>query len=276
MRLKGSIVLLCLFLPITLFAEPGTENAKFEWQLDIGNYAMYSRSLLKGMDSELNGPLNLHIFIYVNYKRFFIEPGPIQKRITPVAADVMGFRLHETEQQQWAFILNHYHLGFTPAHSRDPMQIEIPSLTGLNARKTDLAVGLRFQHQQGPHLLSVSLLKDQKVHYDYFAELYYGYRLELANWDLYLSSELTLYRADLINYYYGVTEAEARPGRPFYQSSHGGQRLHFGAIAAYPLSKRWIVELGSGMNWYSSAFTQSPLTRKAPELIGYTSVRYVF
>lgn len=250
-------------------------SSDFEWQLDIGNYALYTKSLLKGMDSEINGPLHLHIFVYVNYKRFFIEPGPIQKRISPVAADVAGFRLYETEQLQWALTINHYHLGFTAASSRDPMQLSIPGLEGLDDRKADFAVGIRFQHQAGASLFSVHLLKDQIAHYDFFAELYYGYRFELSNWDLYLSTELTLYRSGLINYYYGVTEAEARPDRPVYQAG-SGQRLHLGAIAAYPLSKRWIFELGSGVNLYSSAFTHSPLTRSAPELVSFSSVRYVF
>ncbi len=68
------------------------------------------------------------------------------------------------------------------------------------------------------------------------------------------------YSSEFTNYYFGVSQSEARPNRPFYQGEKA-QEFGLGMIASYPVSKKWSASLGGSYSRFSEEIYASPLTK---------------
>ncbi|MDX3774599.1 MipA/OmpV family protein [Chromatiaceae bacterium AAb-1] len=267
---------LLLFCCCLLCCKPAQaeEQATFNWQFSIGLGLSHSYNLLPALDSQQNGVPQLQLLFDFEYRNWFAETPSL--RSSQLFGDpTLGYRLNHSDKHNLAVILATYHNGFGPTISTSD-GIPVRKLEGLHNRKTDLMPGLRYQyHAADSQLLSLQLSKDIGAHHGEMLRLFYGFRFEQKNWDLYFNTELSWYSAGLVNYYYGVTSEEARPDRPAYRAG-SGWRWHNGVVSVYPLTKQWVMELGTGINWYTRSFTNSPLTRNNPELVSFVLVRYVF
>ncbi|GAB2919843.1 MipA/OmpV family protein [Rheinheimera gaetbuli] len=247
---------------------------KFNWQLDVGFGVSHGNNIVPAFDSKLNGAPQLQIQFNFEYKNWFAEATSVRSGYV-FGNPTLGYRLLTGDNSNVAIVMASYHFGFGPTvSSRDGLRIS--SLEGLNNREHDLAPGLRYQQQLSENqLFSLQLSKDLKAYHGEMFSLFYGHRFEYNNWDLYLNTELNWHSAKLINYYYGVSTTESTPDRPEYQAG-SGWRQHFGLVGVYPLHPKWVIELGSGINWYSKAHTNSPLTRDKPEWQSFVIFRYVY
>ena len=268
-HLTALFLLPCLWSTNPCLASEEQAN-RFEWQVELGVASYYTNSLLKGMESTYSYPVGPLLNVHLKYWRLFLEPQSyLRSKLSQ--SHIAGFKVYENSDQQLALVVDHHHLGFGP---NDPYW-RIDAHDGLNTRKDDASLGLRYQHQGANTLWSFQINQGIRAHSGTIAQLFYGYRQELRNWDLFFNIEASYFTAEVVNYYYGVSDQESRPGRPSYKAS-AGQRLHLGMIGAYPLTQRWYTELGTGVNFYSRAFNDSPLTRQRPEFINFATLRYVF
>lgn len=267
---------LLLLVSLSLLSgQTAAEDAKkFNWQLNVVFGASHGNNLVTAFDSKVNDAPQLQIQFDFEYKNWFAETTSVRSGYV-FGNPTLGYRLLNGDNYNVAIVMASYHLGFGPTvSSRDGLRIG--SLEGLNNREHDLAPGLRYQQQLSENqLFSLQLNKDFKAHHGEMFSVFYGHRFEYSNWDLYLNTELNWHSAKLVNYYYGVTATESKPDRPVYEAG-SGWRQHFGLVGVYPLHPKWVMELGSGINWYSKAHTNSPLTRDKPEWQSFVLFRYVY
>lgn len=276
---------LVFFLGIQLLISPvslADEASAFNWQFGIGLGISHNRNLLPALDSAHNGIPQLQLLFDFEYKNWFAETPSLRSgqlfgvRNGRLLDDfTLGYRFYDSEQQNLAFIVASYHDGFGPSVAIGD-RLSSDRLAGITNRESDLMPGMRYQlYTSENQLLSLQLNKDISSHHGDMLRVFYGFRFEQHNWDLYVNSELTWYSAKLVNYYYGISAAEVHSGRLQYQAGNGW-RWHNGLVGVYPLNKNWVTELGTGINWYSRAFTDSPLTRTNPEVVSFALIRYVF
>lgn len=268
------LLVLCFGLALLTGKTLAGEQATLNWQLGVGFGISHGRNVIPEFDSKLNGLPQVHIQFDFEYKNWFAETDGVRSGYV-FGDPTLGYRLLNSDDSNLALIAASYHYGFGPTlSSNDGLRLE--SLEGLNNRKHDLLPGVRYQRQLSDNqLFSVQLSKDIIAHHGELISLFYGYRVEYNNWDLYLNTELSWHSDKLVNYYYGVTAAESSPDRPEYQAG-SGWRQHFGMVAVYPLHPKWVVELGAGLNWYSNAHRQSPLTRDDAAWQSFIIFRYVY
>lgn len=267
---------LLLLLLLASCALPATkadaaDADEFNWQLAFGFGVSHGRNLIADFDNRLNGIPQLQIHFDFEYKNWFAETTGVRSGYV-FGDPALGYRLFSGGNYNLAIIATSYHFGFGP----DNDQIRTRKLEGLDDRSNDLITGLRYQRQlDDKQLFSVQLTKDIIAHHGEILSLFYGHRFEYNNWDLYLNTELSWHSAKLVNYYYGISARESRPERPEYRAG-SGWRQHYGVVGVYPLHTKWVMELGAGVNWYSRAHTNSPLTRNKPELQSFVIFRYVY
>lgn len=269
-KLLSSLLIGCLLMAAPAYAAP----ADFSWQLGLGLGINHSYNLIPEFDDEQNKKPQLQLLFALEYKNLFMEtPGLRAGRLVDDAT--LGYRLQRNDLHEFSLVLASNHEAFGPTVGAAE-GIRTRALEGLNDREDDLLLGFRYQYQAtDKQLLSLNWGRDLRTHEGSVASAFYGVRFEKSNWDIYLNSELKWYSASLVDYYYGVTPAESRVGRPVYRADQGW-RWHSGVVGVYPLSTRWIFETGVGGNWYSNSFSRSPLTRGNKELVSFGLVRYLF
>ncbi len=100
-----------------------------------------------------------------------------------------------------------------------------------------------------------------------------GWRTALGDWTVspYVSAQHN--SAKLVNYYYGVTAAEAAAGRPAYDAG-AATNFNLGISASTDLSPSLSLVLGARYRAYGSSIRQSPLIDSAGSVSGTASLSY--
>lgn len=80
---------------------------------------------------------------------------------------------------------------------------------------------------------------------------------------------------ELVNHYYGVSAAQALPGRAQYEGDDGW-RYGVKLAATYPLTKSWSVNGGVKAEWYGDEVTNSSIVEEDSALSGFVGVKYQF
>jgi outer membrane protein len=68
---------------------------------------------------------------------------------------------------------------------------------------------------------------------------------------------------DLTNYYYGISENEALPGRPAYQTDEAFF-VRAGVNSSYQLIKHWLIYANVAFEGLDDSLRESPLTEYVP------------
>lgn len=89
-------------------------------------------------------------------------------------------------------------------------------------------------------------------------QLSYAALFKRFGWTFVPSVTLQWQDEDLMDYYYGVRESEALPGRPAYRPE-SALTPQFLLLATHPLGERWKLFTYLGYSWYSSEVTDSPI-----------------
>jgi MipA family protein len=100
-----------------------------------------------------------------------------------------------------------------------------------------------------------------------------GWRTALGDWNLspYVSAQYN--NAKLVNYYYGVTPAEAAANRPAYDAG-ASTNVNLGLSASTDISPSLSLVLGARYRAYGASIRQSPLIENSGSLSGTASLLY--
>jgi len=107
------------------------------------------------------------------------------------------------------------------------------------------------------------------------ADLTYRYRIHGGNWTVSPFLSWTWQDDSLTNYYYGVSEAEARPDRPAYATGDS-QWLTFGLNSSWRVSDRISFFGNVGFGGADSGVTDSPLVEEENGSVAFLGGTYIF
>lgn len=129
-------------------------------------------------------------------------------------------------------------------------------LAGMDDRRETLDAGMAVERRLGAYgRLNLSASTDALGRHD-------GQELELQ-WSYplrYVEAQVRArWQSDaLVDYYYGVTAAEALPDRPAYEPG-SGLTWSLGLLTARPLGKRWLAFVGANVDLLPDAIKDSPI-----------------
>ena len=125
-----------------------------------------------------------------------------------------------------------------------PYDLTPDELPGLLRREQGADVGIGFAWRSPRRMAYVEAVRDATA-VSHGGELRAGYREEFGTGRLRLRPHLVLsWRNSALNdYYYGVSPAEAVPGRPAYEPGAGGE-AQLDLYAIYRLTNAWIAVAG--------------------------------
>lgn len=78
------------------------------------------------------------------------------------------------------------------------------------------------------------------------------------DWQIVPGLSLEWLSKDVVDYYYGITGAEATPSRPVY-AGRAGLNIRAGLVATYSLTPRWMLLVGVNHTRLGSAIADSPV-----------------
>ncbi|MEC4678335.1 MAG: MipA/OmpV family protein [Nitrospirota bacterium] len=196
-------------------------------------------------------------FFYYEGERLFVE------------ADRIQYQIFDKKVFSIGLISAFRFQGYDPKDNR--------ALAGMQERKAALDVGLVGTYISDLGIFSLTALTD-------FSETHQGDELGLSwevpfpmgkNWLINPSFGLTWQDKDLIDYYYGVSNAEARAGRPAYQGK-SSRDWFVGLGIFYELSQDWSVISQFTVQSLSNSITDSPIVDDDNQWSGFFGVVYEF
>lgn len=107
------------------------------------------------------------------------------------------------------------------------------------------------------------------------ASVSYRYRFNTGPWSISPYVSWSWQDANLTNYYYGVSEAEARPDRPAYAPGES-QWIEFGLNTAWHVSDRIVFFANVGFAGGDSVVNNSPLVEENGRSAGLVGGTYLF
>lgn len=147
---------------------------------------------------------------------------------------------------------------------------------GLEKRKQTLDAGLQFGLTQDWGNLTFNWLTDTlDRHNGHELQIAYRYRFDLGAWSFSPFLSWTWQDENLTDYYFGVSEAEARPDRPAY-SAGAAQSFGFGANTAWHFSDRIVFFANVGFYGTESDVKNSPLIEESGFSAGFIGGTYTF
>jgi MipA family protein len=155
---------------------------------------------------------------------------------------------------------------------------DAPIFTGMEQRKPSLLVGVGTQFLTPVGQLWLEAGADALGNSKGLrTEVGMGWRIDsntaIGKWSLtpYISAQLN--SAKLVNYYYGVSTAEATVGRPAYDPG-AATNFNLGMSASTELTPNLSLVFGARYRGYGASIRQSPLIDSSSSLSGTASVLY--
>jgi outer membrane scaffolding protein for murein synthesis (MipA/OmpV family) len=134
---------------------------------------------------------------------------------------------------------------------------------GLNYREQTLDAGIQLGISRNWGEIKMYWITDTlDNHNGEEAQISYRYRFESGPWSISPFASVTWQDDDLTNYYFGVSDAEAMPGRPAYLPGKS-QWLGFGLNTAWHMSDRIVLFGNVGFSGADSEVTDSPLVNES-------------
>ena len=147
---------------------------------------------------------------------------------------------------------------------------------GLEKRSQTLDAGLTAKFFGDNWLLDLQWVTDTlNNHNGQEAQISYRYAYRRGSW---LFSPFISWRyqnANLANYYFGVSEAEARPDRPAYAVG-GAQIVSFGLNTSYSVTERILLFGNIGFGGFDDAIENSPLVDNPSVSAAFVGGTYMF
>lgn len=131
-------------------------------------------------------------------------------------------------------------------------------LLPINVRHADFTGGFRSTIYAGPVIVQGQIRKEMtKYHQGFTSSLQAGTHLQIKNLNLHLVAGASYQSEEVVNYYYGVTSAEATSDFSTYQA---GDDIKYNAEigASYPVGEAWVMSGKVNYTQYSDSILNSP------------------
>ncbi len=222
-----------------------------QWELGVGVIAR--DAIQKGADSD---PFVVPLITYSGERVYFrgIEA---------------GVRLYDTQQHSTTLFARPRLDGFKGTDD--------PFLEGMTSRRNSLDAGLRHTVRVGPWQYTALATTDALGRNDgQTVTGTVGYVFGSMRSLLFVPyAGVEWMSADLVDYYYGVRDAEAAPGRPAYSGSDVWN-LVYGARMVAPITPRVSFQGVLAGTRYGDSVADSPLTEDRHRAIAIFGVSYRF
>ncbi|MFO6423589.1 MipA/OmpV family protein [Motilimonas sp. KMU-193] len=278
--LQGMVMLLLalLILPVLAHADSPSDIEQQEtsfwddlrWDVSAGVGVDFSHDIL-AVDDERNIGVFVDVNLSLEYKNFYFD---VQRSNLPGGA-FMGYQLWQGPDWQIDLVGGTYTTGFDESGNFYTKKAGL-RLAGISERDDDFNVGLKLARQFQHLDFSSELVNDiSSAHGSWMWRTVVSKAIPLGNWDLRGGFGFDVYSAQLANYYYGVSAAEANDYRPQYQPgiSFGGYVM---LVAEYPITENWVFNSGALFGLASPSIYNSPITNSDVKSVGYLGVKYVF
>jgi outer membrane protein len=221
-------------------------------ELNIGFGLAAYNSVYKGDDSET---LPIPVVFYESEKFYF-------------RGRMGGYRFFGDETFSMALIGQWRVDGYEDEDSR--------FLRGMKDRKMTLDGGLSASYFDGWGVTTVSLVTDLLGRHDgQELLLSYGKRFSSDRWSL-IPAAGVLWKSDnLTDYYYGVRQSEAVPGRPAYSAGDQGNPF-VSLYTTYKVTDQWSLLATMRYEWLGSEITDSPIVDDHYQALLMAGVMYQF
>lgn len=256
-RVLLSIFLLLSSLP--LFAQdesaeqaPSSSPSQVRWSLGLGVISS-PRPYVGAKNSVLPIPL-----VELYYKKFYVQG---------IRA---GFHLFEKGDLTFDARARVVFAGLDPEDS--------PALEGMAERKSSVEGGFALEWKPGKYLLSATAFTDvlgrsggQQVGLD----LSRTWTFARYRWGLTPSVGVVWQSSDLVDYYFGVSPEEARPGRPPFRG-YSAFNFRASVLAFYRLTTRVNIVGLIRVQRLDNEISSSPIVDKPRGYFGLLGVNYTF
>ena len=266
---KILFVVLCTLPNLSLAVEQELDkettlfNQTFSWQAMMGFSVFSTNNPLKDVKQEdMGGFLSLSLLIDLYYKGFFIQSN--HRRSTGLTQGAeLGYQLHVDDDWAIDVLTKNYIAGYDPEVLIENKGKNIPTIAGLKERQMGNGIALRYSYFTDSSILSVDFaalpLANQPN--GWLLDFYYSDLVIYRNWDIYMGGGVTYYSNQVMDYYYGISEAEVTSAREYY-NPNAGFKGSLEIYAQYPLSKSWSFNTGITQTYYSNVIGRSPIIDK--------------
>ncbi len=249
----------------------------FSWQISLNMSLVYQTSIIKGQEQdEATDYLIIGLPIDLYYKGFFLQSNN-RRSIEWQHGSELGYQLITEKDWSLDILLKNYLIGYEPDEIIKDNGETIPELEGLSDRDPAYGLALRYSTfiENDLYTLDIASLDVDNGGSSWLVEGFYSHLIPYRNWDIYFGVGLTYYSSETVNYYVGVSEAEATPARPYYNPS-GSFRVQAEIYAQYPIAKKWTFDAGITQSYFDNNFADSPLTKSQSSTQINVGVKYVF
>ncbi len=151
-----------------------------------------------------------------------------------------------------------------------------PFYEGLEERKQSFDAGIELSVTQKWGKIRLTAVHDTlNRHQGSEVQMTYRYFIDAGPWSLSPYISWTWQDENLSDYYFGVSEAEARPDRPAY-SPGDSQRLGFGINTAWHISDQVLLFANAGFAGADSGIENSPLVEEPNFSALFVGGTYIF
>ncbi|MFC3094666.1 MipA/OmpV family protein [Alteromonas sediminis] len=229
--------------------ESNCDNSEVTWQFDVGLAISYRAGIVDSLEYE-EGQSSLSLLLAggVYYEDFFLESSPLSQHPFTI-----GYTLASSNDYSINLVMESWFSEINPEDAVDD------SLEGLTVREGSLEVGLEYTRAFTKYDLRVRLLHDAlSRHKGSIATIELARPLFFKSTLVIPSIGATFISSPATQYYYGVSTAEAKPGRLAYSPNDAvvtSARIYI----ERPMSKSWSLVGYGGYAVLSSAIANSPI-----------------
>lgn len=242
---------LWVFLGLSMGTAVAEEASSLTWQGDVGMSLQHHSNIVGSLDEDDDG-LSLALLFSggLYYDKFFIESSPFSPQPLTI-----GYTLNKTRSTMLNLV------GRSSfATISEEFQEQGDLLDDIRDRDGSFEMGIEYLKQFPKSDLRISALHDAlSRHQGFILSLDQSRPIYLTEWLIIPSWGVNYLSEKLVDYYYGVSPAEARVDRPAY-SADAGWSLSGRVYVERPINQEWTLFGFVRYSHFSSSITDSPIT----------------
>lgn len=249
MQVASAFFLLGIFLASHAVAEEGLSN---RIQGDLGVFLDAEQSAMRG---EPTNPLLLP-YTYFDYGRMFTRIDTFGIKTLPIAYGYLE-------------IVGRIKLdGYKTAGNA--------ALSGINGRQNSLPLGLGTFQLTPIGGFFLYAFHDINRSHGNMLEATYAAQIKLGEAALYPQAGFEYFSGKYMQYYYGVSAAEAAASGYAAYTPTAATNPFFCMMVEVPVTEGWIANFYARRKWLGSAVTSSPLVNRKTQDSGFVTVAFRF
>lgn len=249
----------------------------FSWNLTLGVALVSNPTHIAGAEQyEAKHYWGVQASLDLYYKGFFLQTN--KHRFDGfMTGSELGYELIVEDEYEIDLISKSYLVGFDENNAGLVRDESIPELEGIKSRGVGSNQGVRYIRYLDDAVYWVDVATDlfNNKHDGFVVDGFYSRILPIRNWDISLGVGATYFSEDINNYYFSVSEYEAREFRPVYDAGDG-YRIELEASAQKPVWEDWLFSAGVTLSHFSDSIADSPLVARQNVLRFQVGISYVF